>query len=189
MVSLQAEGNFWFHYDEELPSDNDYVSAYLPNQQSSYPFLMVQDSIGDPPVEEIIRLHADPSFYESYLSYPKRFSKNDSYSLFVPLAQENSDESEFKVAISLEKKDGYSFQDREIRTFGKIISETQLKQSMCSVRIQPFQLQDKHTSISTLYKDHSFLIDPNGVFDGNKQIVSYKIFPHATLFFYKTNTI
>jgi hypothetical protein len=175
MASLQTESNYWFHYEPEYPSEKKYVPVSFATE-SSYPSIMIHDSDGDPIVEELLKKHGDPLFVSSYLAYPKRFSKHDNYTLFVPISENNM----LMEAHELILNPGKSFRDRENKTYGNIVNEQLLAFSMCPFRITPQQIQGRSVSIS-----RSFLISPDGHLSfSNKKIKYYITLPHAVLFFY-----
>jgi hypothetical protein len=175
MVSLQAESNYWFHYEPTYLSSNEYVG---PPSIPSYPSIMITESNGDPIVENALLKHAPNSFTQAYISYPKRFSSSDRYTLFIPLQSPHMDS-----VFDLIHTPGFSFKDRELRVLGKSELEELLLKSMCPFRIHPFQLQGRHTSINTLFQPNTFYIDRYGTINNTHHIVSYIEFPHATLFF------
>ncbi len=178
MVSLQAESSFWLHYEPEYPSSDDYISVDKPSV-SSYPFSMIQNSTGDLTVENIMLTYAPNSFTHAYISYPKRFSDTDHYTLFVPLQSKHMD-----TALDMINTPGFSFKTKERRAYGQTQMEELLLQSMCPFRIHPFQLIGRQTSIDTLFQPNTFYIDIYGnINKTSRHIVSYIEFPHATIFF------
>lgn len=177
MVSLQAEGSFWYHSTPHYPPSNEYISVEEPSS-SSYPSIMITSSNEDPEVEVFLKHVLSNSFIRLYLSYPKRFSEKDHYTLFIPMVSDQMDQSE-----ELLLNNGFSFRDREQRALGNTMKEELLLDAMCPFQIHPFQLKGRQTTIDTLLQPHSFLIDFYGNMRG-KKITWYKEFPHATLFFY-----
>lgn len=177
MVSLQAEGSFWYHYTPNYPPPNEYISVDQPSE-SSYPSIMITQSEGDLEVESFLKNVIPNSFTRLYLSYPKRFSYKDHYTLFIPIDSYQLDQVE-----ELLFNKGFSFRDRELRALGETMKEEILLDTMCPFHIHPFQLQGRQTTIDTLFQSNSFLVDFYGNMRG-KRIQWYKEFKHATLFFY-----
>ena len=177
MVSLQAEGSFWYHFTPNYPPSNQYISVDEPSE-SSYPSIMITASEGDLEVESFINNVISNSFTRLYLSYEKRFSHKDRYTLFIPI-----DSDQFNQVEELISNKNFSFRDRELRALGKIMKEEILLDSMCGFHIHPFQLKGRQTTIDTLFQPNSFFIDFYGNMRG-KSIKWYKEFNHATLFFY-----
>lgn len=184
MVSLQAEGNYWFHYedykeDHDNPSINQYVPAYSTLGYSPYEdSLMINESIGDSVIEEEIRKHVQNGHVAAYLAYPKRFSSSDRYSLFIPLESPLMDE-----AIVLSQTKGYAHDDYEKRAQGQLLVETLLKASMVPFLIHPFQLQDRQVTVDT--NGPTFYIGQLGYINQNPDVYikSYQEFPNATVYY------
>lgn len=177
MVSLQAESSFWFHYEPDYPSSDDYISVDKPSV-SSYPSYMIKNSTGDFIVENTLLTYAPNSFTRAYISYPKRFSDTDHYTLFVPLQSPHMDN-----AIDMINTPGFSFTSKERRVYGQSQMEELLLQSMCPFRIHPFQLRGRQTSVDTFFQPNTFFIDIYGNINKTHRIMSYIEFPHATIFF------
>lgn len=179
MVSLQAESNYWFHYEPTYPPSNEYISVDKPNYPS-YPSIMIHDSIGDDNVEKALLYYAPNSFTREYCSYKKRFSNINTYTLFVPIASPDMD-----IAIDMIETKGFSTENKARREKGILLREQLLLHSMCPYKILPYQIQGRETTIDCLLQPNAFYIDKYGTINHTYTITKYIDFPNATLFFYK----
>lgn len=178
MVSLQSESNPWFHYDFDMPPEEEYVSAFDRTLRPSYDddLELIPPNQGDPLVEETLQTLVKNAFVEAYVSSPLRCSSNQSYTLFVPIQSPEMDKS-----LELMMTPGKSFEDRQNRVQGKAWQEKLLLRHMCPYRILPEELQGQDVHITTKWGE--FDINAYGWITPDIQIVKYVLMPHASLYF------
>lgn len=178
MVSIQAESSPWFHYHPVMPSEQEYVSTFIPTLVPSYEadMRMLPTSIGDTEVEEKIITYLQNPFVAAYLTSPLRFSSSDRYTLFIPIICPQTEES-----LLMQFHKGKSFEDRELRVQGLAWREALLLRHMVPHRILPDQIQNQEVHIES--KNGFFNVNAYGWIDPDNMIEHYIEFPHATIFF------
>lgn len=179
MVSLQAESTPWFHYQQDLPSEDEYVSTYEPTSCPSYECdtQLLSKPNGDPLVEQDIQRYLQNVFVYEYLFSPLRGS--DSYTLFLPIQCPR-----MNLAVTDMILQGESWEDRTRRAEGKKERDHLLLTHLCPYQIYPEQVQERDTRITT--HGGTFMINSYGWITPTNCIHYVKEYPHATVFFITT---
>ena len=177
MVSLQCESTPWFHYDHPAPQEG-YVATYASTLCPSYScdLELITKTTGDSIVETAIQRYLQNEFVRQYLRSPLRYSSTDRYTLFLPINCPRMNE-----AIDMVESDGYSFLDRETRTFGASLRDEVLREHMSPYHILPEQIQNADTTIETT--GGWFGISSYGNIRPDNKVEYYLAFPHATVYF------
>ena len=178
MVSLQSESTPWFHYNRELPDEDDYVSTYVPTTCPSYvcDMQLIPPTLGDLFIEDDIQHYLQNSFVREYISSPLRCSETSHYTLFLPIECVLMDQAVAKINQS-----GFSFEDRVMRVEGASERDQLLQSHICPVLIYPEQIQERDTRITTL--GGQFMINSYGWISPTVSIKYMRTYPHATIYF------
>jgi len=170
MVSLQPDIFPWLDYE---PYMNPFYTEVSPTTNySSY-----LEPVGRYQPDPILERWMEIVFVDLYARYVKSFTKNDRYTLFVPVHS--------KMAQLVDQfPSGNSSQDQWRRVHIQNQLENKLRRHMVKYRIDPSLILHQDTQIETVLGDH-ISIDSNGIIDNDptNRITHYVVYPHATLFF------
>jgi hypothetical protein len=176
MVSLQSESTPWFHYNQPLPSKDEYVSTYSQTACPSYECdtQLITQPTGDSSVEQDIQRYLHNQFVYEYINSSLRGCTN--YTLFLPIQCDRMIHAVQKCMTP-----GESWDDRERRAEGYSERDQLIRMHICPYQIYPVQLQEQDTRITT--HGGKFMINSFGWITSTNMVRYVKTYPHATVFF------
>ena len=177
MVSLQAEGNYWYHFPE------DPVIAYGSGSGSGNVNYQTYQTYSTPPLTLPVHINSSfnaisNSFTLAYSSYTKRFTSDSYCTLFVPLTSPHMDQ----LLDALQTYNSPDSTDTLMRVHIQSEIEGLLQTHMCRYMYLPTQLRN-HVRMENLtmtridYENGCLQNDPSN------KIESYQLLEKQAIYF------
>jgi hypothetical protein len=146
MASYQQSIFPWYTVDRKLPSIDEFVPAYIEDEEESSYERYSQFRKEEP--DSSLKIILEPywnTFLSCYFASNIQFSSTDRYSLFIPMNC-----SPLTEAVSIFESNGKSSMDRALRTEAQSTIENILKNHMVGYKVYASQLEYQDLTIETL---------------------------------------